>query len=976
MAKRKQRKQQNIQRRFLMKIAGRAWKFVLAVVMLVAMSASAMWSQTEKHLVAANPAQRGGGYAQAARHKFPTIKFEKYKLANGLEVILSEDHRLPLVAVDLWYHVGPANERPGLTGFAHLFEHMMFQGSKHVGNKQISLLEAAGASDINGTTDFDRTNYFETLPANQLEFALWLESDRMGWLLDKLDEKKLANQRDVVRNERRQSVEGEPYGLVEEGMFHQLFPKTHPYYGDVIGSHADVESAELNDVRDFFKTYYAPNNASVAIVGDFDPKTIRALVEKYFGPIPAGPPVPRIDAVTPPITQERRAVIADKVQLPRVYLAWITAPYFKPGDADLDLLALTLGGGKSSRLYKKLVYEKQIAQDVRAEQQSLMLGSIFQITATAKPGVKPEDLEKAIEEELEKVQKDGITQVELERARNTIETRKIQGLQRLGGFGGKADMLDLYNHYLGDPGYLPKDLARYENATRESLKKQAETLTANSRVVVYGVPGEKVVDDVPKRPEPPSAEAMPGGPGNDAWRATPPAPGKMPAPQLPVPEQFKLANGIQVYLVEQHALPVLTAQLTVLRGSEANPADKAGLASFTAQMLNEGTEKRTSPQLADDIAQIGATLGANSTADATQVSAGALTKNEDKLFDLLADVTVHPAFRKEEIERVRKRRLTALILENDDPTAVARRVFVHEVYGDKNPYGFMEAGTPASTKATTRDDMVKFYQGGFAPQDSALVVAGDITEARLKALAAKYFGGWTGQVVASTPPIVTNTLKRRIVIVDKPNAPQSALRIGHVGLQRNSPDYAPVLVMNDILGGLFSSRINLNLREVHGYTYGAGSFFQFRRGTGPFVIGSMIRTDVTAPAVKEVFNEIDKMRAEQVTPEELATAKEANVRGLTADFETTSQTARTMSNLFIYGLPPDYYRTLPSKIEAVTAADVQRMAEKYVSPDRMVVVVAGDRAKIEPELKKLDLGTVEAQDTEGKPIAEKAAGQE
>ncbi|MGA1998766.1 MAG: pitrilysin family protein [Terriglobales bacterium] len=956
-----------------MRQAGRAWKFVLAMVMVVATSAP-VWSQEKTHHVAAKPAATSVGQPQAAQttaasEKFPAIKYEKYKLPNGLEVILSEDHRLPLVAVDLWYHVGPANERAGRTGFAHLFEHMMFQGSKHVkANEHFRLLEGAGASDINGTTEFDRTNYFETLPSNQLELGLWLESDRMGWLLDNLTGRNLANQRDVVRNERREG-ESQPYYLAEEGLIHEMFPKNHPYYAYVIGSHADVEAAEINDVRDFFKTYYAPNNASVAIVGDYDPKTIKALVEKYFGAIPAGPPVPKIDAVTPPITKERRAVITDKVQLPRVYMGWLTPAYFKPGDADADLLALALGGGKSSRLYRKLVYQKQIAQDVKAEQNSAMLGSIFEITATAKPGVKPEELEKAIEEELAAVQKEGITQAELERARNTIETRKIQGLQRLGGFGGKADMLDLYNHYTGDPGYLPKDLARYRDATAESVKKLAQGLTANSRAVVYGVPGEKVVDDVPKRPQPESAEALPGGPGNDAWRASPPTPGKMAAPLLPVPTEFKLANGMPVYLVEQHALPVLTAQVTVLRGSEANPVDRPGLASFTAMMLNEGTEKRTSPQLADDIAQIGATVMANSTADATQVSAGALTKNADKLFDLVADVAMHPAFREEEIERVRKRRLTTLIQENDDPAAIARRVFAHEVYGSKSPYGYLETGTAGSTKETTRQDLVKFYENGFAPQDSALVVAGDVTEAQLKALALKYFGGWTGQATAMQPPMVTNTLSRRIVIVDKPNAPQSALRIGHVGLQRNSPDYAPVLVMNDILGGLFSSRINLNLREAHGYTYGAFSTYQFRRGTGPFIIGSMIRTDVTAPAVKEVFNEVEKIRAGQVTPEELAMAKESNVRGLTADFETTSQTARTMSNLFVYSLPADYYRTLPAKIEGVTAADVHRMAEKYVSPDRMVVVVAGDRAKIEPDLKKLGLGTVQAQDTEGKPIA-------
>ncbi len=963
--------------------AGRMGRFVLAIVIVAEMSVQVMLAtnpQTDSsHPVAANPAATKVGHpastkATPAAQQFPALKYEKYKLPNGLEVILSEDHRLPLVAVDLWYHVGPANEKPGRTGFAHLFEHMMFQGSKHVqANEHFRLLEGAGATDINGTTDFDRTNYFETVPSNQLELSLWLESDRMGWLLDNLNGKNLGNQRDVVRNERREG-ESQPYELVHEGVQHLLYPKTHPYYGDVIGSHADIESAELNDVRDFFKTYYAPNNASVAIVGDFDPKTIKALVQKYFGPIPSGPPVPKIDAVTPPITQERRATVTDTVQLPRVYMAWLTPPIFKPGDAEMDLLAQTLGGGKSSRLYKKLVYQKQIAQDVKAQQESLILGSVFSIEATAKPNVKPEELEKAIEEELNSIQQEGITAAELERAKNTLETQKITRLQRLGGFGGKADTLDMYNHYLGDPGYLPKDLARYENATVDSVKKYADTLTPNSRVVVYGVPGQKVVEDVPKRPEPTTAEKMPGGPTNDAWRAKPPQPSAMKTPQLPVPANFKLPNGLQVYLVEQHSLPVMTAQLTVLRGSEANPTDKAGLASFTAMMMNEGTEKRTSPQLADDIAQIGATVNAASTADSTAVTAGALTKNSEKLFELLSDVSMHPAFREEEIDRVRKRRLTTLIQQNDQPQVVATRVMLREVYGPQSPYGYLESGTPESTQGTTRDDMEKFYKSGFAPQDSALVVAGDVSMAQLRSLAQKYFGSWTGTASPSKAPVVENSGSRRIVIVDKPNAPQSALRVGEVGLQRNSPDYAPALVMNDILGGLFSSRINLNLREAHGYTYGAFSGYQFRRGTGPFFIGSMIRTDVTAPAVKEVFNELDKMRSGQVTAAELSMAKESNVRGLTADFETTLATSRTMSNLFVYGLPLDYYRTLPSKLEAVSAADVHRVVEKYLTPDKMVVVIAGDRAKIEPELKKLDLGSVEAQDTEGKKLEEKAGG--
>ncbi|MDQ2920189.1 MAG: insulinase family protein, partial [Acidobacteriota bacterium] len=467
----------------------------------------------------------------------PRLDFEKYKLKNGLEVILLKDDRLPLVAVNLWYHVGPANERPGLTGFAHLFEHMMFQGSKHIADDaHFKMLEGAGASDINGTTDFDRTNYFETLPSNQLELALWLESDRMGFLLDTLDNAKLSNQRDVVRNERRQG-ENSPYGLVEEEVYHQLFPKTHPYYGSVIGSHADIESARLKDVREFFKTYYAPNNASLAIVGNINKAQAKRMVEKYFGPIESGKPVPTISATTPPITSEKRAVVTDQVELPRVYMDWITDPIYKAGDAEADLLARILGGGKSSRLYKRLVYDRQIAQDVSANQNSLILGSVFQIQATAKPGVKPEELEKAIDEELDAVRKDGVTADQLARARNVIQTRIVQGLETLGGFGGVADLLNQYNHYLGDPNFLAKDLALYDKATTASVQKIArEKLTKNSRVVVYGVPGKKVVDDVPKTAEAEASET-PANAGNaqDAWRNQQPQAGAASKLALPVP---------------------------------------------------------------------------------------------------------------------------------------------------------------------------------------------------------------------------------------------------------------------------------------------------------------------------------------------------------------------------------------------------------------------------------------------------------
>ena len=917
----------------------------------------------------------------------PRLPLEKYKLKNGLEVILLEDHRLPLTAVNLWYHVGPANEKNGRTGFAHLFEHMMFQGSRDIA-EPFQVLEAAGASEINGTTDFDRTNYFETVPSNRLETALWLESDRMGFLRDKLDDAQLENQRDVVRNERREG-ENRPYELVEEGVFHTLFPKGHPYYAYVIGSHADIEAAELNDVRDFHKQYYSPNNASLAIVGDIDKAKTKAMVEKYFGSIPAGPPVPKIEATTPPITSERRAVITDKVELPRVYMAWITDPIYKPGDAQADMLAQILGGGKSSRLYKKLVYEKQIAQAVDASQYSLMLGSVFEISATARPGVKPEDLEKAIDEELTAMARSGPTSAEMERARNTIQASMIRGLERLGGFGGVADRLNQYNHFLGNPDYLAQDLARYQNATAASVQKLAtEELARNKRVVVYGIAGEKVIQDVPKRasaqgeqeqvkaethgsPQADSAARQkaempkPEMQMKEAWRATPPPPAPSPDFTLPVPKRMELANGLTILLVEQHQWPVISASIAVLSGADANPLDRPGLASFTADMLDEGTASRPALQLADDIAQIGAILGASSSTDSSSVSLRVLKQNVDRGFELLSDVTLNPAFSPQELQRIRQQRLVQLLQMRDNPRQLASNVFSRVVFGSGHPYGFQDLGTEESNKAITREEVQSFWKTRYVPGNTALVVTGDITESEVRAVAEKYFGNWTGSKPESNLKPAENSLTRHIVLVDNPGAPQTQLRIGHIGISRNNPDYIPLGVMNAALGGNFSSRINMNLREEHGYTYGAFSVFSSRRVPGPFFIGAGVRTDATAPAVAEVFKEVERIRREPISPQELALAKDSIARSLPGMFETTASTANSIGSLFVYGLPLDYYRDFSAKVDAVDAGIVQRMAEKYLKPDQMVIVAIGDRAKIEPELKKLDLGAIELRDSEG-----------
>jgi zinc protease len=944
-------------------------------ILVFAKNASAQ-SQAETKPTAKTPAQTAAKPAvpKPAPLEVPQLKFEKYKLDNGLEVILSEDRRLPMVAVNLWYHVGPANELPGRTGFAHLFEHMMFEGSRHVaGSSHFHFLEAAGASDINGTTDFDRTNYFETLPANQLELALWLESDRMGYLPDKLDQANLSNQQDVVRNERRQSVENAPYGIVEEGMFHQLFPKEHPYFGDVIGSHQDVQSAKLEDVRNFFKLYYAPNNASLAIVGDFQPERAKELVEKYFGPLKRGEDVPRIKAQTPPITAERRTIIQDNVQLPRVYMAWLTSPIFKPGDAEADLSATILGGGKSSRLYKKLVYEKQIAQDVSVNQQSLILGSVFEVQVTAKSGVKPEDLEKAIDAELNAFQKNGPTVAELTRARNVIESRIIAGLETLGGFGGVADRLNSYNHYLGTPDFLAADIGRYENATTESIQAFAQgQLSPKQRVVVYGVPGKQdlgpeVASSKPEQKDPSKNNGEPVN-ADVAWRNEPPRPGPAGALHLPVPEKFKLSNGLTVLYSERPGLPLVAANLVLHAGSGVNPAERPGLASMTARMLQQGTTTRTALQIADRAADLGATLNSGAGKDTTGISTRALSRNFPEALELLADVALHPSFPQSEVERVRSERLTAIVQEKDDPFTVALRVLAAALYGPHHTYGYPDSGTTESVKAIARDDIDNFWKRNYFPDDAALVVTGNIKLEALKPLVEKHFATWKpgrpAPAVISSP----ETTDAKLIFVDRPGAPQTTLACFSMGLARSTPDYAPVEVMNTDLGGLFSSRINMNLREEHGYTYGAFSFFAYHRSPGPFIAGGDIRTDATAPATTELLHELKRMRDTQLTPAELLLSKDSIARSLPGRFERGTDAVATFAELFTYGLPLDYYSTLPDSINAVTAGQAQAVAQKYILPEKLIVLALGDRAKIEEEMKKLNLGKVEIRDTDGKIV--------
>jgi zinc protease len=906
--------------------------------------------------------------AQNRPPEVPRVQLEKYTLPNGLEVILSPKRGLPMVAVNLWYHVGPANEAAGRTGFAHLFEHMMFQSSKHVPeDAYIAMLQGAGASDVNGTTSFDRTNYYATVPANQVELVLWLESDRMGYLLDKLDEAALANQQDVVRNERRQSRESPPYGMAEEALYQTLFPKGHPYYGVIIGSHEDIQAAKLDDVRRFFREFYAPNNATIALVGDFDSAQIKPLIQKYFGTFRRGPTVAPLKVDTPRITAERRKVVPARVQLPRVYMSWLTPPLFKPGDAEADFTSQILGGGRSSRLYKKLVYEMQIAQDVSAVQSSLQLASVFEIEATARPGHTAEELEKAIDEELAAMRARPPDAVEMERARNTIETGIIGSLESIGGL---ADRLNAYNHHTGNPDYLQKDVERYRAVTAAAVQAFVrDQLSPSARVVVHAVPGEPeplAQVATPPAPKPGQGEAAEAINPDEPWREQPPKAGAARTVTLPTPATATLPNGLTLLLNERQGLPIVAAQLVFKTGSDANPLDKPGLANFTAAMLDEGTSTRNALQLADEIARLGGSLTTNSTMDSTTVNTRSLSSTFPAMLNLMADVVLRPSFPADEIERQRANRVAQLVQQRDNPQAVAAVATAAALFGTQHPYGYSEIGTEAAVKAMTREDMQAFWKQNFVPNNAALVVAGEISMKELRALAEKAFGEWQRGTPARPALGAPSTTQARVVIVDKPG-PQTQLRVASVGAARSSPDFRPLQVMNLALGGLFSSRINMNLREKNGYSYGANSQFTFRRAPGPFQVGSAVRLDVTAPAVTEIFNEIRGMQERPMSADELRTAKDALVNSLPGAFETSAAAVGSFANTFIYDLGIDYYANYAEEVHAVTNDQTLAVTKKYLVPSSLVVVAVGDRKAIEPELQKLDLGPIEIRDAEGRP---------
>ena len=897
--------------------------------------------------------------------KLPPINVKEYTLKNGLRVITHVDRSTPVVTVGTWYHVGSKNETPGRTGFAHLFEHMMFQGSKNYDSDYFTPLQEAGGS-INGTTNEDRTWYFETMPSNFLELALFMEADRLGGLLPAMTQEKLDNQRDVVKNERRQRVDNQPYGASFEKIGEIMFPKGHPYNWSVIGSLDDLQAASMEDVKAFFRQYYTPNNTILVISGDFNEAQAKGWVEKYFGPIPQGSAITRPNPAQPKLDQAIRTVVDDPLApFPRRYMVWHSVRQFHQDEAALNILGNILSSGRGSRLQSNLLYGKEMVSQVGAFNGTNEIGGTFQILATARPGKSLDDIEKEINLELERIKKEPPTDAEMARAKNSIEAQRIFGLQTV---LGKAGQLTNYAGYVGKPDHFQADLDRYAKVTAADVQRVAnQYLTANNLVMTYN----------PRRAEGPRANSTGNTPTSvksekkdqakiDAQSALLPKGGADPKLSLPAIEKTRLSNGLEVWMVPHNELPIVAMNLVLKTGRANERDDRTGVAAMTTTLLDDGTKTRSAVEISNALQSIGVNIGAGSGWDSTTVSMQTLTKNLDQALDIYADVIQNPTFPASEVDSLKQRQIIGLRQQKANPNAISNVVYNKVLYGT-HPYG--RDNTEATLKAITRDDLVQYYESTFRPNNGVLVVVGNYDKATMKSKLESAFANWKpGDVSPRALPAPGALDKTGIYIVDRPNSAQSVVSIGHVGIDRMNPDYFPVVVMNTILGGGITSRISMNLREDKGYTYGAGSGFGVLRGAGPFSAGGDMQTAVTKESVWELMKELNGIRgAIPITQKELDYNKQSLIRRYPGGFETVGAISNQLSNLVTYGLPDSYFNDYIAKVNAVTLADVNRVAQKYLDPSKMAIVIVGDRKVIEPGLKELGY-PITIMDTDGNVI--------
>ena len=907
------------------------------------------------------------------------IPFEEFTLPNGLRVVVHTDRKAPIVAVNIWYHVGAKDEPAGRTGFAHLFEHLMFQGSENHHGEFFEPFKQVGATDQNGTTNTDRTNYFQNVPTTALDMALWMESDRMGHLLGAIDQAALDEQRGVVQNEKRQG-ENQPYGQVWDKLTRALYPAGHPYHHGVIGSMNDLNAASLDDVKTWFKTWYGPNNAVLVLAGDIDVATAKEKVAKYFGDIPAGPTMaqPAVNIGQRPAST--REVMTDKVPQARIYRAWNVAQVGTADIDQLDLFAYVLGGAKSSRLDQRLLHKDKLVDNITAMADASQLGSNFLIVATVKQGVDPAKVEQAIDEEVKRLIADGPSADELERAKVQSRAGFVRGIERIGGFGGKADALAQCTVYEGNPGCFRASLANVEAATAADVKAAgAKWLGVGDHTIVVE-PGARVALD-----ELPSAKPAPFNvPAVDAkYRALPaqvdrstgvPKTASFPELKFPQLQRATLKNGTKVVLAERHDVPVVQFSYEFAGGFTADQGRKPGTANFTMGMLDEGAGQRGSLAFADAAERLGASIGAGASLDGANVYLSALKENLAPSLALYADALRAPRFEQGEVDRIKASWIAGIKQEKVNPNAVAMRVLPPLLYGKGHPYAipFTGSGDEAAIQSLTRDDLVAFHKDWVRPENATLIVVGDTTLKEIVPLLERQFGDWKGEGAAPQATVLANVArpdKARVYLIDQPGAVQANLFAGEVTPSSKDAGATRFDIANGVLGGDFTSRLNMNLREDKHWSYGARSMASNTLGQRPWMAIAPVQIDKTADALKEMQAEISQFASGQRAPtaDEVTRIRNIQTLSLPGAYETANAVMNTIGGIVRYGRPDDYVFKRKAEIEAMTPAQVAEAA-KTLDPSKLTWVVVGDLKQTEAPVRALNLGEVVVIDGDGNPV--------
>jgi predicted Zn-dependent peptidase len=926
-------------------------------------------------VLAAGPAFAANPAPVSELVKLVDIPHSEFVLDNGLRVIVHTDRKAPIIAVSVWYGVGSKHEPKGKTGFAHLFEHIMFNGSENAPGDYFEPLQQVGATDFNGTTWLDRTNYFQNVPTGAIELALFLESDRMGHLLGAVTQEKLTNQIGVVQNEKRQG-DNQPYGLVRYAQQESLFPPGHPYHHSTIGSMADLSAATLDDVKQWFIDNYGPNNAVLVLAGDIDAATAKPLVRKYFGDIKPGKKLRDVSAPLPTLSAPKTEIMKDRVATTRIYRMWAV-----PGLNDKESVALqaagtVLGGLSSSRLDNTLVRDEKIAVRVSASVQPFQLASIFEVSADVKPGVDAALVGKRLDEVVAKFMKEGPTADELERAKTLIVSGTVRGLEAVGGFGGKAVALAEGALYSNDAGFYKKDLERWAGLKTSAVKASVNKWLSRPVYSLVVEPGERTETGAERGGDPglkvtgtqapsfykdPSRADETQAPLAAIDRAKFPEVGSLSPLDFPTIERAKLSNGMEVVFAPRKSVPVLQVSLEFDAGYAADPKKALGTQSLMLELMPEGTMSRSSLQIAEESERLGAFVGTGASLDRTSVSLNALVPNLAASMDLFADIVRNPKFDASEVERLRGQQLARIASELNNPNAIASRTLFPLLYGKDHPYGVPPSGTGEASvvQSLTRDQLAAFHATWMRPDNGRFFVVGDASLAQVVAALEKSFGDWKAPATAlpkKSFDIASPKGKTRIVLVDRPKSPQSVITGAQLLDAKGRDDLVVLRAANEVLGGGFLSRFNMNLRETKGWSYGVRSQVLNPLESAPFSISAPVQADRTGDSIKELLSDMKAfLGMKGVSAEELQRTVNGNVRGLPGRFETSGAVLGGLQTIVNYGRSDDYFETLAAKYQALKGSDLDNAARAKLDPSKILWVIVGDASVVKPQLDQLKL---------------------